>query len=393
MNTHKCRGVCALLLLALFSSFSMAQIFKYQDENGQWHFTDKDPKLAKGVEVISTNTHQAKVEIEIGTDLKAALMEQYTPRTEIELATLAVVAIESPVVKGSGFFITSSGHIVTNKHLVRPAEGSSWKQTEDSLSLQRDNLQEARKILAREKTWIDNMERRLTSQRKAIDDYFGSEKRSAQTSYNYNLKTYNERNREYVDDRELYKQKKAEYEKLRSDNSRLSYSARLETRFKVILKNGQALTAELVEVSDEHDLALLKLDGYQTPFIQAADLSSVAQGTNVYAIGNPLGLRDYMTSGIIVSVKKDALITDAQILPGNSGGPLINHQGKYVGVNTMVLHAGTIGSELFGAAIPSRTVGKAFDPVLPSPVKSKAIADMEEIATPLKTAPAEEITK
>jgi hypothetical protein len=368
----------------------MAQIFKYQDENGEWHFTDKDPKLAKGVEVINTNTHQATVEIETGADLKAVLVEQYTPRTEIELATLAAVAIESSVIKGSGFFITSSGHIVTNKHVVRPAEGSSWKQAEESLSLQRENLADARKILAREKNWIDNMKRHLASQREAIDDSFGTEKRNAQARYNSNLRTYNERKREYADAREVYRQRKAEYEKLRSDNSRLSYSARLETRFKVILKNEQTLTAELVEVSDEYDLALLKLDGYQTPFIQAADLSSVAQGTKVYAIGNPLGLRDYMTSGIITSVKKDALITDTQLLPGNSGGPLINDQGKYVGVNTMVLHGGTIGSELFGVAIPSRVVGQAFGHLLPSPVKSKAIVDMDELSAPLETAPPEE---
>ena len=193
MNTHKCCNLCAVLVLSLCSTFTPAEIFKYQDDNGDWHFTDKDPKRSKGVEVINTDAEQATVETEIGDDLKSVLVEKYNPRTEIESATLAVVAIESSVVKGSGFFITASGHIITNKHVVRPAEGSSWKESEDSLSVMRDNLDEARKTLAREKRWIDDMNRRLTSQREAIDNYFGTEKRDVQARYNSNRKIYSER--------------------------------------------------------------------------------------------------------------------------------------------------------------------------------------------------------
>ena len=140
----------------------------------------------------------------------------------------------------------------------------------------------------------------------------------------------------------------------------------------------------LVEVSDEHDLALLRVEGYKTPFIQPADLAHVGQGTKVYAIGNPLGLRDYMTSGIITSVKNDAFITDTQILPGNSGGPLINDRGKYVGVNTVVLRGETIGSELFGAAISNSTVERAFGHILPSPAASKPKPNPEESSRHLR---------
>ena len=127
-----------------------------------------------------------------------------------------------------------------------------------------------------------------------------------------------------------------------------------------ILKNESILQATLVEVSAEHDLALLKIDGYKTPFIPPADLQMVGQGSKVYAIGNPLGLRDYVTSGIITSVKESFFITDTQLLPGNSGGPLINEEGQLVGVNTAVLHAGALGSELFGAAISCETVLDEF---------------------------------
>ena len=76
------------------------------------------------------------------------------------------------------------------------------------------------------------------------------------------------------------------------------------------------------------------------------------QGHEVFAIGSPLGNTDYMTSGIITSLKRDQIVIDAQILPGNSGVPLINSQGLVIGINIWKLVANdSKGLDGFGVAI------------------------------------------
>ena len=55
----------------------------------------------------------------------------------------------------------------------------------------------------------------------------------------------------------------------------------------------------------------------------------------VYAMGNPLGIHDVMTTGIVSGIKDDYIISDTTVLPGNSGGPLITEDGKVVGINSL----------------------------------------------------------
>jgi serine protease Do len=354
-------GVFCVVLFSIFSSSGYAEIYKYKDENGEWHFTDKDPQK-KNVEIIQSKIQEPEQEQEkeLDSDLVSLFDREYSPRTPVENATLAVVSIETPIGKGSGFFISSNGHIVTNKHVVRPAEAGGMNEATGNLGKQRKELDAARSALSREKNWIDRAERSLKILKADIPDYFGSEKKRAEASYRDKFNSYQARKLNYERNRKLYKQLKADFDKVASTHYRQTYTARSETRFKVILKNESVVQATLVEISEEHDLALLKLDGYRTPFIPEADLQLVGQGSKVYAIGNPLGLRDYVTSGIITSVKENIFITDTQILPGNSGGPLINEEGQLVGVNTAVLYAGSLGSELFGAAISCETVMDEF---------------------------------
>ena len=79
----------------------------------------------------------------------------------------------------------------------------------------------------------------------------------------------------------------------------------------------------------------------------------------VFAIGSPLGLRDAVTSGVITRVEDDYIVTDATILPGSSGGPLLTESGELIGINTLKV-AETISAEGFGAAIPMSTIKKEF---------------------------------
>ena len=149
-------------------------------------------------------------------------------------------------------------------------------------------------------------------------------------------------------------------------------------QFKVILKDDTVLNAELVRISDKYDLALLKVDGHTMPHIQLASNNNVRQGHEVFAIGSPLGHTDYVTSGIITSLKRNQIVIDAQILPGNSGGPLLNVDGLAIGVNTWkLLSTKSIGSEGFGVAIPVQRVLTEFSDVL-SPAQATSRPGVHE---------------
>ena len=88
-----------------------------------------------------------------------------------------------------------------------------------------------------------------------------------------------------------------------------------------------------VTVSDQYDLALLKLDGFQTPHLLFED-QAVSKGQPVYAIGNPASLKNSASAGIMSGREGIFVKTDAKIYPGNSGGPLLSEAGKVIGVNT-----------------------------------------------------------
>ncbi|HSJ42073.1 MAG TPA: trypsin-like peptidase domain-containing protein, partial [Xanthobacteraceae bacterium] len=117
---------------------------------------------------------------------------------------------------------------------------------------------------------------------------------------------------------------------------------------------------------DEHtDLAVLRLDakGAQFPVIQFADSDSLEVGDLVLAIGDPFGVGQTVTSGIVSALARTQvgisdyqffIQTDAAINPGNSGGPLMNWHGEVIGINTMILSS--VGQNAgIGFAIPINT--------------------------------------
>lgn len=103
---------------------------------------------------------------------------------------------------------------------------------------------------------------------------------------------------------------------------------------------------------------MLKLDGYKTPFIRPGDSGRLFQGQTVCAIGSPINLRDSVSKGIVSGFSKGYIQTDAQIYPGNSGGPLITDKGQVVGINT--LKKLTRNFEGLGFAIPIDTAINEF---------------------------------
>src|ERR1700721_2621665 len=128
-------------------------------------------------------------------------------------------------------------------------------------------------------------------------------------------------------------------------------------------EHSSPIEAKIVGIAPTIDLALLKIDQKNLPAIPFADYTKLKKGELVLAFGNPEGLENSVSMGVISAVARQAdpdvpsvyIQTDAPINPGNSGGPLVNTDGNLVGINTFILTESG-GSQGLGFAIPSSVV-------------------------------------
>lgn len=130
---------------------------------------------------------------------------------------------------------------------------------------------------------------------------------------------------------------------------------------KVALQDGRELTAKIVGRDPNTDVAVLKVDAKDLPAVTMADSDQVEVGDLVLAIGNPFGIGQTVTTGIVSATGRggavgldyeDFIQTDAAINPGNSGGALVDAEGRLIGINTAILSR-TGGNQGIGFAIPS----------------------------------------
>jgi serine protease Do len=135
--------------------------------------------------------------------------------------------------------------------------------------------------------------------------------------------------------------------------------------------HGKLLDAKVVGFDREADLAVIKVEP-PSPLtvLKLADSGRLRQGQLVLAFGNPLGLENSVSMGVVSSVGRQIrpddpnvyIQTDASINPGNSGGPLLNVDGEVVGINTFIFSQSG-GSEGIGFAIPSNVVAIAYQQI------------------------------
>ncbi|MFA7615136.1 MAG: Do family serine endopeptidase [Weeksellaceae bacterium] len=147
-------------------------------------------------------------------------------------------------------------------------------------------------------------------------------------------------------------------------------------KIEVVLNNQKSYIAELVGTDPNTDIALIKVDAKDLPFVKFVDSDGINVGDWVLAVGNPFGLNSTVTAGIVSAkgrsidiLRRNAnnpiesfIQTDAAINPGNSGGALVNPNGDLVGINTAISSpTGTFSG--YGFAIPSNLVKKVVEDI------------------------------
>ena len=141
-----------------------------------------------------------------------------------------------------------------------------------------------------------------------------------------------------------------------------SHVVRGVNKIKVTFKDGREIIGEVLGADEDTDLAVVHVLS-DTPLVEVkfGDSSKVRVGQLVVAVGNPYGLNDTTTFGIISGLKRenvdlsryeDFIQTDASINPGNSGGPLLNIKGEVIGINTAIINY----AQSIGFSIPSNMV-------------------------------------
>jgi S1-C subfamily serine protease len=131
----------------------------------------------------------------------------------------------------------------------------------------------------------------------------------------------------------------------------------------VVLKDGRRFQGQVMGADPVTDVAVIKIDAQNLPTLKLGNSENLIPGQWAIAIGNPLGLDNTVTAGIISATERSSsqigvpdkrvsfIQTDAAINPGNSGGPLLNERGEVIGVNSAIIS----GAQGLGFAIPIQT--------------------------------------
>lgn len=142
----------------------------------------------------------------------------------------------------------------------------------------------------------------------------------------------------------------------------------------VTIKDGRTFSGKVLGKDPVTDVAVVKIDANNLPTVKIGNSETLQPGEMAVAIGNPLGLDNTVTEGIISATGRSAgqvgvpdkrvnfIQTDAAINPGNSGGPLLNARGEVIGMNTAIIQ----GAQGLGFAIPINTAQKIADQLIAS---------------------------
>ncbi|HEY1755300.1 MAG TPA: DegQ family serine endoprotease [Bryobacteraceae bacterium] len=145
------------------------------------------------------------------------------------------------------------------------------------------------------------------------------------------------------------------------------------TDITVTLHDKRVMKARVIGADPRTDIAVLKIDGSNFPSLMLADSSKVEIGDIVLAVGDPFGVGQTVTAGIVsatgrgglgIEQVEDFIQTDAPINPGNSGGALVDDDGHLIGINTAILSGNSGGNQGIGFAVPINMARHDMDEIL-----------------------------
>ena len=127
---------------------------------------------------------------------------------------------------------------------------------------------------------------------------------------------------------------------------------------------GKWRDARVIAYHPRHDLALLAAPSVSGPLLELRDADTLRAGELVFAHGHPLGVRDALAMGVVHAIARDErtnaprwIVVDVRLAPGTSGGPLVDAEGRLVGINSMVVNG-------LGVAIPATLVHRFVERAL-----------------------------
>lgn len=333
----------ALLLTFMDSSLLFAdRVYKWQDEQGHWHFTnDADKQPFNSVKQGSSDAiHVTQIQRQQRDpiDLDEHLQEKLQPKSLIETAMLSVVSIQTATGRGAGFFVSNDGYIVTLAEVVRPHQSPEASLLAlDALETELENANEAWEY---EKTLRDDINNRVVALTNRRDELVGREKRELTDELTQQQRILIARNNALRQVERQFREKKAEFEQakmtLNSDLNR----AKIDQTFPIFFADGFRQRADLITVDSKSGLALLRLYGYLTPHLNIDHEEPLTFGMSLYAlfpqqVDRLMGfeptpaVREASVVPYTVTQKAEGEIhLNQRIKFANGGAPLVNTNGQ-----------------------------------------------------------------
>jgi serine protease Do len=294
-----------------------------------------------GEEVTAPEMADAATVVYIENSVRERLAVSHPPRNAIERARNATVFIQTDWGSlGSGYIVDASCRVITNRHVVEFDATAQVRSAMGSAELKSA-------FVIRQQELLHKLQlRRIAVEQERLEN--GVTPRFHELQWEF------EQVQEQLEDLPQTVTRNLERE---AEAAAREYSS---AELKVSLVDGSAYSIAEVKLSDRYDLATFQLIAEDCPFLVKGDVAGLAQGSTLFTIGNPSGLTYTVTSGVFSGTHTaegvNYLQTDAPINPGNSGGPLVDEQGRVVGINTMVLR----NVQNIGFAIPITAIPAAF---------------------------------
>ena len=351
--------LCIVVLFIFSGSSADAKIYKYQDEQGHWHFTD----TPVGDIPEDTPDQRPSADLSEIRDIESQMINAYDPQTPIDQAAIAVVAIHTGSKYRTGFFITDNGYLITHRDSLKS------ETVKSNVEMDPNKIEENRRTLKQAKRWLANQEANLKTAEEQLQQLkFQAENETEPVLREQKQQDYEKTRFDVARKKGFLVKKRNQYMRLEQnvEASRNAMAggdteAEYEETIRVELKGFSSYPARLVATSMRYNLALLKIDNCKSPIIEMLERDAVQKGMPVTVIGNPHKHEITRHTGTVVNFAGDFIKSSAFSSSYDSGGPLLTEDGRWIGV---VFHRAPIGDRgdlQSGYALSADALMKEFE--------------------------------